>query len=378
MSNPNTPSPQPTPLETEAYVEGISSSTIDVTAIDSEDDRAENTPAIAAPFPSLEPSDPNDSFLIARKLRQHNRELVKTVVQLEQALAESQERLQAQITRSRSADSLITQQSDDLSGTQTEIDRLTTALSQAKQEIRDHKAVITELNQKFKKAQIQLAHIERECTLLQESHSTQEQQIIAAEQEVVDLQSRLERQQRYTIQYKSALEQQQPAQELEEPIVIAPKQAPVPKVSRIQPWSDQVAQPKSPSPILTNVNVNPEPEPDLEEILFPVETEEQSLVLPPEVNDDLEQQLNALEMEVAAMSQSQEQQDAEVVPSAIKVPQFSPMSISPKVARKVVASSPTVSIPVANNWPSPTLNPVRTQKKRASLAAVDLPSFPRR
>ncbi|NJN74027.1 MAG: hypothetical protein HC799_15055 [Limnothrix sp. RL_2_0] len=378
MSNSQTPSPQPTPLETEDYVEGISSSTIDVTAIDSEDLREEDIPAIAAPFPSLEPSDPNDSFLIARKLRQHNRELVKTVVQLEQALAESQERLQAQITRSRSADALLTQQSDDLNETQAEVDHLTTALSQAKQEIRDHKAVITELNQKFKKAQIQLAHIERECTLLQESHSTQEQQIVAAEQEVIDLQSRLERQQRYTIQYKSALEQQQPIQDLEDPVVITPKQTSVPKVSRIQPWSKQVAQPKPPSPILTNVNVSPDPEPNLEEILFPVEAEEPSLAVSPQVNDDLEQQLNALEIEIEAMSQSKENQDIATVPPAVKVPQFPPMSISPKVARKIMTSSPTVAIPAANNWPSPTLNPIRTQRKRSSLAAVDLPSFPRR
>lgn len=378
MSNSNLPSPQPTPLETEAYAEGMSSPAIDVTAIDSEDDQQEVLPAIAAPFPSLEPSDPNDSFLIARKLRQHNRELVKTVVQLEQALAESQARLQAQITRSRSADSLITQQSDDLNETQVEIDRLTIDLSQAKQEIRDHKAVITELNQKFKKNQIQLAHIERECTLLKEAHSAQEQQIIAAEQEVIDLQSRLERQQRYTIQYKSALEQQQPVQDIEEPITIAPRQSPVPKVSRIQPWSEQIIQPKPPSPILTNTNVDPEEELDLEDILFPVEEDEPSLVLPPEVNEDLEQQLNALEMEMEAMSQPPESQRVEVAPPAVKVPQFPPISISPKVARKKVTASAAVSMPIANNWPSPTLNPIRTQKKRSSLAAVDLPSFPRR
>lgn len=382
MSNSNLPSPQPTPLETEAYAEGMSSPAIDVTAIDSEDDREDVIPAIAAPFPSLEPSDPNDSFLIARKLRQHNRELVKTVVQLEQALAESQERLQAQITRSRSADSLITQQSDDLNKTQAEIDRLTTDLSQAKQEIRDHKAVISELNQKFKKNQLQLAHIERECTLLKEAHSAQEQQIIAAEQEVVDLQSRLERQQRYTIQYKSALEQQQPVQDIEEQITIAPKQSPVPKVSRIQPWSEQIIQPKSPSPILTNTNVNPAPELDseldLEDILFPMEEDEPSLVLPQEVNEDLEQQLNALEVEMQAMSQSPESQEVEIAPPAVKVPQFPPMSISPKVARKKVTASAAVSMPIANNWPSPTLNPIRTQKKRSSLAAVSLPSFPRR
>jgi hypothetical protein len=30
-----------------------------------------------------------------------------------------------------------------------------------------------------------------------------------------------------------------------------------------------------------------------------------------------------------------------------------------------------------SNWPSPTLYPLRPPKKRKSLAAIDLPSFPR-
>ncbi|MGB2924628.1 MAG: hypothetical protein WBB82_04970 [Limnothrix sp.] len=405
MSHPNSPSSQPNPLETEAYIEELSVPTIDVAAIDTEatnsfadeepdlenlnieepdsdeiEATAETRQAIAPlpDFPALAEADNNDGFLIARKLRQHNRELVKTVVQLEQALAESQERLQTHIARSRSADTLLDQQSENLSDTQAEIDRLNEALDHAKQEIRDHKAVITELNLKFKKSQIQLAQIERECSLLQESHSEQQHRLVAAEQEVMDLQSRLERQQRYTIQYKSALEQQQPAPEIEEPIIIAPKQSPVPKVSRIQPWSEQTLQPKPASPIVIK-HEQQVSEPESPEIVERPVEEAPELVLPTEVNDELEQQLNALEMEIEAMSREQVSQ------TTLKVPQFSQASATPKVARKelsprIVATPPSslMTSPLIKNWPSPTLSPVSTQKKRASLAAVDLPSFPRR
>jgi hypothetical protein len=39
-------------------------------------------------------------------------------------------------------------------------------------------------------------------------------------------------------------------------------------------------------------------------------------------------------------------------------------------------AEPEVILP-QSNWPSPTLYPLRTPKKRRSLAAIDLPSFPR-
>ncbi len=407
MSHQNPDSQQPNPLETEAFIEDSTSQTIDVsaTAAGSESNDSENLDtdteeAAIAPPPNLDLDIENDGFLLARKLRQHNRELVKTVVQLEQALAESQERLQTQIARSRNADSLLDQQADNLTGNQSEIDRLTQDLNLAKEDVREHRNMMNELNQTLKRSQTQLAQVERECTLLRESYDEQQQKLVAAEQEIHDLQARLQRQQRYAIQYKTALEQQGVnVSEIPNPPIT---KTPVPKVSRIQPWSEQPLQPKpslsSNTPILNLGNTEPlniapetQAEDQASESTSAQEIESASVVLPPDVNEDLEQQLQDLEAEMAAMSEATVEPQADNLPKGVlQFPKWQepaaniPVSttnnsaaVSPTIQRQV---QQTMSAPLPTqqkNWPSPTLNPLRTAKKRASLAAVELPSFNR-
>ncbi|OKH19023.1 hypothetical protein [[Limnothrix rosea] IAM M-220] len=422
MSHQNPDSQQPNPLETEAFLEDTSSQTIDVSAtaagsesdaIASDDITIENSnnTAIAPPSPDLDIE--NDGFLLARKLRQHNRELVKTVVQLEQALAESQERLQTQIARSRNADNLLDQQADNLTGNQSEIDRLTQDLQLAKADVREHRNMMNELNQTLKRSQTQLAQVERECTLLRESYDEQQQKLVAAEQEIHDLQARLQRQQRYAIQYKTALEKQGvKVEDITNPPIT---KTPIPKVSRIKPWSEQTLQPKpSFSSSTPTVNLDEMESVEMATEELPAEpikaepiqneretspnVEQSSLVLPPDVNEDLEQQLKALEAEMAVMSQeaATPPQTNNLPKDILQFPQFQDMpqqNISPNISPRISSPSPvssTIQRPTQQmasaslpkpaqqkNWPSPTLNPLRTAKKRASLAAVELPSFSR-
>lgn len=417
MSQQQSDSQQPKPLQTEASLEESTAQTIDVSATVADiNDSLDPTEAINAAIASTNAELPNENegFLLARKLRKHNRELVQTVVQLEQALAESQERLQNQITRARNADSILNQQAENLTGNQDEIDRLQAELKLAKADVREHRKKINELNQTLKRGQIQLAQVERECTLLRESFDEQHQKLIAAEQEIQDLQSRLQRQQRYTIQYKTALEKQ--GIPLEADSAPIPKQrSNFPKVSRIQPWSEQQPQPKpsvfqsnlqniktdTPDITINNPAAHQNPEittnPSVEnhqleaEAIAPEPTlEPTSLILPPDINENLEQQLQDLEAEMAEMSK-ETLESPPVTPQSVL--QFPPLQttlqqssasapqtqlVSPQPAA-VHRQPVTVGLPgQQKNWPSPTLNPLRTAKKRTSLAAVELPSFNRR
>ena len=407
MSHQNPDSQQPKPLETEATLEESAAQTIDVSAIAADIEEASTedpATAINAAIANTNAELPNENegFLLARKLRKHNRELVQTVVQLEQALAESQERLQNQITRSRNADSILNQQADNLTGNQDEINRLEADLKLAKADVREHRNKINELNQTLKRGQIHLAQVERECTLLQASFDEQQQKLVAAEQEIQDLQSRLQRQQRYTIQYKTALEQQ--GVQIEDDTVPTQPKANFPKVSRIQPWSEQKPQPKpsvfhsAPQDLDIPEETTPTPAADLnpiEEITQKetvTEVEESSLILPPDINEDLEQQLQDLEAEMEEMSKDtlEPAQPQTATPSVLQFPQLQttlrqsstpvgqPSAVQqsrPAATRQPVAAGlPTQQ----KNWPSPTLNPLRTAKKRTSLAAVELPSFNRR
>jgi predicted nucleic acid-binding Zn-ribbon protein len=144
-----------------------------------------------------------DWFTLARKLRQHNRELVKTVVQLEQALADTQEALQIQIMRSKSADVLIEQQNEELNNTQKQISRLFSELETSHQTAQRQQTLLDHITQQLQEAQEQTAHLERECALLQESHNEQSHKLIEAEKQIRQLRDRLHQQQRETLQYKS-------------------------------------------------------------------------------------------------------------------------------------------------------------------------------
>ncbi|BAW95242.1 hypothetical protein NIES970_01440 [[Synechococcus] sp. NIES-970] len=349
MSNLNFPSPESTPPENEA-TSSLSSPVNPEAEVNSAADRAQpetvplaETTAASTVIPKHNPN--TDGYMIAHKLRQHNRELVKTVVQLEEALAESQEKLQAHIIRSRSADGLIAQQSDDLDLNQQQIKQLEQELTKAKKNVREYQEMLAELEYKFQASQTQLAKIERECALLQESHNEQQQKLFAAEQEIKDLQVRLQRQQRYTLQYKSALD---------ECADIPPENnrntngvTSIPKTPNIQPWSD--------------MEISPTTEPVMPAIAK----------ADPRTEADLDRQLADLEAELQEMPESLEE-----------APMRKPMSLktalcitAPVTKRRVSAPMGASASTAAPNWPAPTLNSAQPQRRTTSAAVVDLPAF---
>jgi predicted nucleic acid-binding Zn-ribbon protein len=190
-----------------------------------------------------------DWFTLARKLRQHNRELVKTVVQLEQALADTQETLQIQIMRSKSADVLIEQQNEELNNTQKQVSRLFSELEASHQTAQRQQNLLDHITQQLQEAQEQTAHLERECALLQESHNEQSHKLIEAEKQIRQLRDRLHQQQRETLQYKSNF------QEVSE----IPNQQKNSISPKINPEILKAIKEESPSPNVINIRADISP-----------------------------------------------------------------------------------------------------------------------
>jgi hypothetical protein len=199
-----------------------------------------------------------DWFNLARKLRQHNRELVKTVVQLEQALAESQEALQNQLMRSRSTETLLAQQSEELNNAQEQITRLFRELEASHQTGQRQQVLIENLSEQFQESQEHIAQLEQEYYLTQEALSQKSQKLEEAEKQTYNLRERLYQQEQQTLQYKSALEALEaleikakpPSQPLSQPLetkrkteeTVVPLRANFNSPTPIKPWSSPDSQ----------------------------------------------------------------------------------------------------------------------------------------
>lgn len=148
-----------------------------------------------------------DWLTLASKLRQQNQELIKTVVELEQALAESQHQLHQQKIRTRNAEILVGQQSQRLTKSQAQINQLTHELEKNQHLNQNQQLTLKSIKQQLESTQQHAGHLERECVFLQQDNNEKTQQLVFLEQQNQELRSRLHRQQRYTLQYKAALDQ---------------------------------------------------------------------------------------------------------------------------------------------------------------------------
>lgn len=283
---------------------------------------------IPANLSSSLPDDPltqnGDGFILARQLREKNQDLIKTVVQLEQALTDSQEQLQSQVGRSHRADTLIAQQVEELNQTQQEVTHLLGELETAQQTIQNQQLFIDNLAKQLAQSQGQVAQLERECALLQENYNDHSQKLEATEQQTRELRSRLHRQQRYTLQYKAALDQclgvsateNVSNSSSENPIISVSL---TPKVSSIPPWSIQsnkinsltdqtsiVVDQDLPDDVLTGVKLEIESEMDTNS-----EIKQNNLILEPE-NNEIESENTQIPIEMPSDEPSLTPQTTEV------------------------------------------------------------------
>lgn len=185
----------------------------------------------------VQPNNQTNWFEVACQLEEQNQEFSQTIAELEQALTNSQKQLQIQIERSQDAETILVQQSEEIYQTHEQIADLREQLEVSQQEVQRQQSAIATLLKQLDNSEIQVAQLEREYVLVQEDCSERTQKLLAMEKHLRELWSRLHRQQRYTLEYKSALEQflgipVEKAIDLELP-------NPPLATSSIEPWSSQ-------------------------------------------------------------------------------------------------------------------------------------------
>lgn len=197
-------------------------------------------------------SQPDIAQLIAliQELNQCNNALLDRVSQLEEALETTQMVLKEERERSHS---LTGANSQDMVEARQQISSLFNELEQSHQTNQRQQMLVEALTEQFTLSQERVAQLERECTAAQQQCTEQAQMLTQSEYSCRDLRVRLQRQQRYTMQFKAALERCLEAPNLPHeaqtsgpstPVIALSDALPtfatsplVPKVRHIRPWS---------------------------------------------------------------------------------------------------------------------------------------------
>ena len=410
---------------------------------------------------SQEPAvDPQVVELIGliQQLNECNTQLLDRIEQLEAALEHSQGDLQTEIARHQEVVAVAAAQEGTM---QDQLAQLLHQLEFSHQASQRQQILVETVTEQLENSQERIAQLERECSIAQQRCGEQAQKIVEVENTCRDLQIRLQRQQRYTLQFKVALDKclDVPAPSYEaEPMrssdsALAVPQALLPKLASIQPWSSQPQfpelEPEENLPQLSRLRSFESAEPsaapsyslkptlsewvdapptsenndaittedaaiDKVMVVEPQVTEETLIEtieitadmlhslneLPPAEpssavdNDDLWQDLARL-IEVstddvvkastaADFAEFAQQVGAEsdwqpvTLPTAIPaVSETSAPATSEPTLPQPAATQPNTAPVVQPSSPSPLVYPLRPTRKRESLAAVELPSFPR-
>jgi chromosome segregation ATPase len=180
-------------------------------------------------------TDETDWMALACQLRQQNQDLQAEIQRRDQALAELHSQLQSQNRRLQSCDTLIQQQNEELRYEKQQLQRALGEIEQYRQTEQRQPLIIANLTAELTRTSQQLARLERECALIQESYQEKSQKLGNYEKQLQELRTRLQRQQRYTLQYKAALEQYF---ERDSDRNSSTDLAIVAKSNEIEPWSE--------------------------------------------------------------------------------------------------------------------------------------------
>ncbi|MEG3438647.1 hypothetical protein V0288_16055 [Pannus brasiliensis CCIBt3594] len=173
-----------------------------------------------------------------------NRALRATIARLERELSAMKAQVETRDRRLRSYETLLARQTEELNRERQQLQRALAEVESYREVERLQKRSLLALSEELAATREQFARLERECTLLQEESNEKTQRAIVAEKEIEELLSRLQRQQRYALQYKAALDQcLGKAAERVSPTDLAI----VPKNTSIEPWKDPEAENLTPA-----------------------------------------------------------------------------------------------------------------------------------
>lgn len=209
------------------------------------------------PGASLRESDRVDQE--KRDLQQQNEQLMDWIGELEESLNQCQAALQLRCQQSQELEALLlktTVQVEECQGMGVREASLKRTLQETQQQMHKQQILVETLTLQLNNTKDRVAEVEREYALTQKRFAEQTQRLVQSENECRSLKTRLSRQQRYTLQFKAALERclevsaplpledpdgtedkaievRNPTPALPEPVTFFPRSTPV------QPWSSQ-------------------------------------------------------------------------------------------------------------------------------------------
>ena len=376
------------------------------TSVEELTDHPPDSPSDHRQDPPVQPSLVcGDSFI---KVQQHNQELRDQVAALDSALLRSRHALRAEMERwealalaqtdpTESSETQLQNQRQEFSGSQARLGDLFVELEQSHRMAQRQQILVETLMDQLQQSHEQIAQLERECASAQARSSEQAQLLLQAEHTGRDLRSRLHRQQRYTLQFKAALEKC-----LDVPPVTAqgfvadllstdvpesptnPVKLNIPRSQPVQPWSAvPESEAKSDPAVLQNwanavvVNTVTEVEPEIKP------------EIKPEIEPEVE--LGRLELGDSAQLAQLEASDSSDPWESVLAQVQAIVGEDAKMVESIqedLRSDEDVAMeegelendPILNKIKdiAPIINPGRSpSKKRESLAAVELPSFGR-
>ncbi|MBD2741195.1 hypothetical protein [Coleofasciculus sp. FACHB-1120] len=410
-------------------------------------------------------------FPLMAELRQRNRDLVSRVNHLEKALGDCQEALQLQRQRSQAQENILTSTTQELNGTQEQVTRMFRELESSHQAAQRQQILIETVTEQLENSQERIAQLERECAFTQQRYNEQSHALLQSENTIRELRTRLQRQQRQTLQFKSALEkclEMPPPTEINSDTRPSPtwarrhlksahdSQSLLPKAPPIQPWSAQSAFQEEPAQSEENWEISVPPpayspitdatsfvstewepleeipaseslgatdeeeiwqwgmldsdsDPLMDDFLMPSELEisgnedfsDELAIASAQENIAIENELEELLLAVSFDPDENDEPGTRYFPEEVELTSSSSFIFEPSepevssedagvtaeeetetVSRREFPAAvpaqrpdPILSQP---NWPSPLLYPTRPPKGRKSLAAIELPTFPRK
>jgi hypothetical protein len=208
-----------------------------IEAIASKSEESKESKEFEESVHSTEPPELADLVSLIQELNQCNSALLDRVSQLEEALEQSHSSLPGIESNEPMP--------QNLPKAQEQITTLYNQLEFAHQTNQRQQILLETLTDQLEASQERVAQLERETSLLQQRYTEQSQTLAQTEGNCRDLQTRLHRQQRYTLQFKSALEKclEVPVPQYEGQDLPSAQTAGdylfLPKAQRIKPWAAQ-------------------------------------------------------------------------------------------------------------------------------------------
>ncbi|MBE9070822.1 hypothetical protein IQ260_29740, partial [Leptolyngbya cf. ectocarpi LEGE 11479] len=323
---------------------------------------------------------------LVRDLNECNDVLLAKVSQLEESLERSQAALQAEIDHSGS-----------LPQGDREIVQLVTELEQSNHALQQHQRLNKTLQTELAVSRERAMRLETEHAALLQQSTAQSQELLQTNTNCRDLRARLQRQQRYTLQFKAALEKclSMSAEAPNSGVTNVETNgiaAVMPKIEEIRPWVSSQGpgrldpqlesmirgiQPSSqPAPFAKASETEAEDQlwHDLARVMDPEDTPADFELHEPATAAE-EPQFTEPSPWSTGLSESAAPKDA--AETTALSPQVNEILARVQSAQVVTAADTYLPAISAQSRPSPVANPLKPQKRIGSLAAIDLPNFPR-